>query len=326
VQGRLDVVVPVRDAAQFVPTFVRSADANAPEGVRYLVVDDASTDETPRLLAQAARTRPWLRVIRNDAPRGAAGARNVAMGLVDAARVTFADVDDWSAPGHVAAVLGHAERLGVDMVRTDHVRVTGLRRVRELAPSPVRDEPFAAEDGIGEPGGQTLVDYPYLWAGVFDVRLARRGLLEFDESLRTASDRPWFWRLHLAGTTCAVVDSPGYYYRRNTGSGSLTENAGDATLDFLPAYERVLDLGLTSSTASHRRRALYGACRIVAYHVGRRERLSRPLQRRLLLGASHLLARGDDETFAAALSQAPARAVRLLAGLRRAGLEAGARS
>ena len=317
--GRLDVVVPVRDAATFLPTFLASADANVPAGTRYLVVDDASRDGTPEALAEAARTRPWLHVLRNDEPRGAAASRNRALAELDARWVTFADVDDWSAPGHLAAVVASAQRLGADMVRTDHVRVVGHRRVPEAAPAPVRGAVFDAAEGIGDPGGQTLVDYPFPWAGMFATSLADRGLLRFDEDLRTAADRPWFWRLHLAGTTCAVVDSPGYFYRRNPGSGSLTESAGEATLDFLPAYERVLDLADASGDERYRRRATYGACRIVAYHVGKRERLTPALQRDLLARAAVLLARGDDATFAAALEHAPARATRLLAGLRRAG-------
>ncbi|MCR6690548.1 glycosyltransferase [Cellulomonas sp.] len=316
---RIDVVVPVRDAARFLPTFLASVDANSPEGCRYLVVDDASADETPRLLADAARTRPHLEVLRNDQPLGAAGARNVALERLDARWVTFVDVDDWSAPGHLAAMLERADELGADMVRTDHVRVVGHRRIPETAPAPRREAVFAAHEGIGGPGGQTLVDYPFLWAGVFDARLAARGLLTFDERLRTASDRPWFWRLHLAGTTCAVVPSPGYFYRRNAASGSLTENAGAATLDFLPAYEQVLDLADASGDAAHRVRAMYGACRIVAYHAGREERLPPGLRRAMYASAAHLLARGDDDTFAAALEHAPARARRLLVGLRRVG-------
>ncbi|WP_186812649.1 glycosyltransferase [Cellulomonas composti] len=317
--GRVDIVVPVRDAAAYLPTFLASVDANSLDGARWLVVDDASQDGTADLLERAARERPALHVLHNATPLGAPASRNRALAEVDARWVTFVDVDDWCAPGHLAAFVTRADALGADMVRTDHVRVVGHRRIPETAPAPVREAVFDATDGIGDPGGQTLVDYPFPWAGMFAASLGQRGLLQFDEGLRTAADRPWFWRLHLAGTTCAVVDSPGYFYRRNAGSGSLTESAGEATLDFLPAYGRVLDLADASGDDRYRRRAMYGACRIVAYHVGKRERLPADLRRRLYATAALLLARGDDAIFEAALTAAPARATRLLAGLRRVG-------
>jgi hypothetical protein len=145
------------------------------------------------------------------------------------------------------------------------------------------------------------------------------GLLAFDEDLRTAADRPWFWRLHLADVTCAVVDSPGYFYRRSAGSGSLTQSGEDRLLDFLPAYHRILDLALADADPAVERRAVYGACRIVDFHLAKRARLTRPLRRRLVAGAALLLARGSDDAFAAGVAGAPASGRRLLRGLRDVG-------
>jgi dolichol-phosphate mannosyltransferase len=63
--GRLSVVVPVKDEADNVGPLVEEIDA-ALDGVcdyELIYVDDGSTDDTPRVLAQAERRFPRLRVV-----------------------------------------------------------------------------------------------------------------------------------------------------------------------------------------------------------------------------------------------------------------------
>ncbi|MBT0994586.1 glycosyltransferase family 2 protein [Cellulomonas sp. DKR-3] len=321
--GGLDVVVAVRDGAAHLPTFLASARRNVAPGIRFVVVDDASRDGTADVL-EAADDLP-LDVVRGTEHRGVAASRNVALERCDARFVTFVDVDDWCAPGHLPALLTHAERVGAGMLRTDHVRVDGLRRTPERAPwDGPRGVVVPGRAGIGDAGGRALVDYPYLWAAVLDRTQVAPGLLRFDEDLRTAADRPWFWRLHLADVTCAVVDSPGYFYRRSAGSGSLTQSGEDRLLDFLPAYHRILDQALADGDLVVERRAVYGACRIVDFHVAKRDRLRPRLRRQLLAGAALLLARGSDEAFAAGVAGVPASGRRVLRGLREVGAAADA--
>lgn len=161
---------------------------------------------------------------------------------------------------------------------------------------------FPAVDGIGDAGGRALVDYPFLWAGSFDLKQLRLDELAFDEELRTASDRPWFWRRHLSGVTCAVVDAPAYFYRRVAGTGSLTEAAHDRLLDIIPAMRQVLRIAATSESAAHRRRAAYTSVKMVALHLRRRGRLLPEWQRELVRRAAGLLAAIDDADFEPAIA------------------------
>src|SRR5690606_27864143 len=111
--------------------------------------------------------------------------------------LTYLDADDWYHDGHLVETLEALQRLDVDFVRTDHVRVDAMKRSVQRAPTETRDVPVDPRSQIGLRGSRSMVDYPYLWAGMYDRERIAPELFTFDESLRTAADRPWFWRLHL---------------------------------------------------------------------------------------------------------------------------------
>jgi len=299
----LSVIVPAYNAEPFLPTCLATIRANAADGIRFLVVDDHSSDETPRILEDAARTMPYLTVIRNARNEGVARSRNIAHREVDTRYLTYLDVDDWYAPGHLTRLAAAIEHLGVDFVRTDHVRVEGESRTVVRAPEERLWEPYAAAEGIGSAGVKSMVDYPFLWAGIYDVSRIDPALFSFDETLRTAADRPWFWRLHLGTATTARADLLGYFYRKTTSSTALTQAGNAHTLHFLPASERIADLldGVDDPVLVGK--AAYQAVRIVEFHVSRRERLSPELQKRLFAGSHHLLARYPADAVEVAIAE-----------------------
>ena len=88
------VVVPTHDRAELLPRLVRALaaqDIQAPFEV--IVVDDASTDDTPAVLADLAADHPWLQVVRQDAQAGPAAARNRGWRAARAPFVAFTDDD-----------------------------------------------------------------------------------------------------------------------------------------------------------------------------------------------------------------------------------------
>lgn len=77
---RLVIVSPCRDEAEYLARTIDSVVSGAVVPDRWIIVDDGSTDDTPRLLADYAARYPYIEILR----RPDRGRRAVGPGVVDA--------------------------------------------------------------------------------------------------------------------------------------------------------------------------------------------------------------------------------------------------
>ena len=92
---RVSVVMPVRDGERFLVEAVESVLEQTERDLELIVVDDGSTDSTPRLLAGVSD--PRLRVLTQE-PRGLAPALNVGCSEASAPVIARMDADDVALP------------------------------------------------------------------------------------------------------------------------------------------------------------------------------------------------------------------------------------
>lgn len=184
----VSVVVPTHDRAVKLDRLLQALCAQTIDPGRFevIVVDDASTDDTPRVLARwSAAARLPLRVIRQSRNAGPAAARNVGWKAARAGFVAFTDDDCQPEVGWLEAGLANFdERTGLVMGRT-----------RADPSSPFLDLPFARSVILDEesPG--------YPTCNIF----YRRSVLDesggFDETFRLpcGEDMDLAWRVKKAG-------------------------------------------------------------------------------------------------------------------------------
>lgn len=271
-------------------TMVSLARSRHPE-IEFILVDDASSDATPEVLTEHAEPLGRVNVLTHPHNTGVAAARNTGLDAATGDYITFLDGDDWVEPGYYPKLLETVERLGCEMLRTDHVRVAGGKRtVTRIIHGP-RGVVMSPRDAILPVGRVTSVDAPWSWAGVYHRRLADDGLLRFSEHLRTAEDRPWIWRLHRQARSFAVVGIAGVFYRRGVAT-SLTQIGDERQLNFIDAFEELFtDLDEDPEAARFRPKAIRTYCAIINYHMERQDRLTAGLSRRLVERSRASLAR-----------------------------------
>lgn len=121
VAPQVSVVLPVFNGAGFVRRSVGSVLAQTFPDWELLAVDDASTDDSPRLLAEAAAADPRVRVFRLPENRGPSAARNLALRHARGEWVCYLDCDDEFYPDHVARVVAWRDRADVLVFAYDAV-------------------------------------------------------------------------------------------------------------------------------------------------------------------------------------------------------------
>ena len=118
------VILPLWNAAASIKTALVSLAEQSWENLEVLVIDDASTDAGPDLVADFARQDPRFRLIRQAENQGAYAARNRGLAEATGEFVTAQDADDWSHPERIALHAADLARRDVPFNISDWVRAS----------------------------------------------------------------------------------------------------------------------------------------------------------------------------------------------------------
>lgn len=99
---RVSVIMPCHNCATTVTTAVNSLLVQSWTRLQIVLVDDASTDDTPRVLAALASKDKRITVVTLSQNEGAYGARNAGLDASNGDFLTTHDADDWSHPDKIA--------------------------------------------------------------------------------------------------------------------------------------------------------------------------------------------------------------------------------
>jgi glycosyltransferase involved in cell wall biosynthesis len=215
--------MPCYNHARFVDETMRSILKQTLDDLELIVIDDASKDDSLKILQGIARNEARIKIIAQPQNRGPSRARNVGLSAAVGEFVAFCDADD----------LWNPDKLE--------------RQIRLLEQQPDRDITYCNSKIIDETGrltGELFTDefpHPPTESGqlfealcltnfintqtVLARRLALRDRLMFDESLRYAEDW-WLW-IRLARHHLFIYDpTPLAFYRVHSQSTARTKQSG----------------------------------------------------------------------------------------------------
>jgi glycosyltransferase involved in cell wall biosynthesis len=192
------VVIPTRDRSHVVIDTVRLTLAQLGVELEVIVVDDGSRDDTEDRVT--ALGDPRVTVLRNDASRGVAHARNRGIDRAAHPWIAFLDDDDRWSPEKLRVQLERAQAENADFIYTAGVAVAaGDGRVLWGSPA------FTPEELRQSIRSRNLV-----FAGSSNV-VARTELVRrlggFDESLHHIADWDLWIRLTEAGRAAACPEA-----------------------------------------------------------------------------------------------------------------------
>ncbi len=181
--------------------------------VELVVVDDASSDDTPKVLAELAADGRVV-VVRNEQPVGPGGARNQGIEAATGDLLGFCDDDDTWLPGAAAAVVGLLE------ARPELGFATSWHRV-------VHDRTGRTVDyrGPGELGAADLLWFNFVALPFGVVRRRHFADLRFDQTLPPCED--WdLWLRCAQERPVGVVPRALYSYHQHGGDRVTKAGSG----------------------------------------------------------------------------------------------------
>lgn len=236
----VSVLMPAHNAAAFVEASVRSVLNQTLADLELVVVDDGSTDATPKLLAAIAD--PRLVVVRLDPNQGVVAARNAAIERARGRYIALLDADDLAEPQRLQAQLDVLSRGGVQVCGTDHTVWHTESGRRKRGRQRHRDEDLRA----------LLVVYsPLCNSTVMAVAEAFKRQ-RYDEKFRYAEDYELWVRMAESGLRFAACGPSLVTYRVHPQQMSVA-NEGKLKAAFDAARQRyVRSLGLDPDTLPQR--------------------------------------------------------------------------
>jgi glycosyltransferase involved in cell wall biosynthesis len=191
VSPAVSVIVPTRNRCGMLSCTLQSVFAQELRDIEVIVVDDASSDDTPALLAGIDDER--LHVLRLQGPEGVATARNTGIQAARGRWIAFIDDDDLWAPDKLSLQLAAlAISPGAHWSCVAAVRVDSSLRLIGLSKTPshrdVATEMLACNVVPGGASGVVAGREFVLAAGGFDPRLSI--LADWDLWIRLGLESP----------------------------------------------------------------------------------------------------------------------------------------
>lgn len=230
---RISVVIPAWNAAATLSETLDTVFAQQGPRFEVIVVDDGSTDETPRVLERLAAERPgdlrWESIPNSGGP---SRPRNVGLEMARGEFVAMFDSDDLMEPGKLAAQLTVFDlHPATDLCCTDFRVIDedgGLLQESFLAEYTSFREHLRPVAGAADLPPVALFQGPDLhraliyanFVGTSSVMARRLALQEaggFDESLGNGDDLDMWFKLARTGKTFAFLDVKGHRYRKTAG-------------------------------------------------------------------------------------------------------------
>jgi glycosyltransferase involved in cell wall biosynthesis len=202
------IIMPVRNGARFIRASLCSVMVEMVSGDEIIVVDDGSTDETAVIVANEF---PQARLIANNG-RGLSAARNTGLAASSGDLIAFLDSDDLWPPGR------QSELRRLLQERPEATSAFG--RCRNLIETVVAPGRVLPREDIAVP--------QLIFSGLYRHAIVRAAG-GFDESLTTAEDGDFHFRLVDAGQVPVLTDAVTLIYRAHDAnmSADLTREAVD---------------------------------------------------------------------------------------------------
>lgn len=234
--ARVSVIIPCYNAARFVGRAVASALAQ--EGIappQVILVNDASTDDTAKVIRDLAAAHPTVEAHDNPENLGPAGTRNHALAKASGDWIAVLDADDAYGPGRLARLVARAEAEDLAVIADLPVMYdlgADAPAPEQLPTAPGEVSLLGFTDFLGHDAASGL-DLGLL-KPLYRRSLLDSGVLAYPEGVRHGEDCALYVALTRAGHRFGLLREAHYLFSTRVGALSGAFSPGSVTdVDYL---------------------------------------------------------------------------------------------
>lgn len=207
-QPKVSVITPAYNVAPYIGQCIESVQAQTLTDWEMVIVNDASTDETPQIV-QRYLNDSRIRLVQNERNMGLGYTRNRALREARGEWIAVLDADDWYAPERLEKLVALAEQTSADMVADLQLYLTERGSVYAVAwathaKPPKQPRTYTAEEVIrAHPAFKPMVRRAFL----------ESQQIHYHEGMRQWADYAFYVEIMLKGGRFALLPEPLYYYR-----------------------------------------------------------------------------------------------------------------
>ncbi len=265
---KVSILVAVYNAEKYLRQCLDSLCRQSLRDIQIICIDDASTDDSPRILNEYQTKDDRVELIRSSRNRGQAHARNLGLRQARGQYICFLDSDDWMAPDALEKAVDTFEsHPQTDSVLFHTIYYYAEDRQEQYAMPPF--EVLKGEDAF-------VKSLTWQIHGVYMVRADIHSRYPYDESAHAFSDDNTTRLHYLASREVRQCDGV-YYYRQH--SASTSHKVSPYRFDYLIANRsmkrQLIEIGVSDEilTIYENHRWLNVVDLYMFYHFHRRQLL-----------------------------------------------------
>ena len=208
----ISIIVPIYNVENYIEKCIDSLVSQTIENIEIILVDDGSTDNTPKIIDEYAKKYPEKIKVIHKENEGVSIARNVGMKEANGEYVGFLDSDDWVNPDMYEILYNKALEEDFDVVACNTSAIYPDNEV--IIESNIKDNESIKE---------LMIDaYAVIWNKIYKKSLIEN--IKFKEKMNFCEDVRFLYMLYPKINKIGSVDMALHNYLQRTGSLTYTYN------------------------------------------------------------------------------------------------------
>lgn len=211
----ISLIIPVYNTAEYLDKLLSSVSRQTYSDFELLLIDDGSTDDSPRICDEWVARDPRFKVV-HQPNAGQSAARNAALDMAAGEYLAFADSDDDVSEDYLKKLWEARDRYRADIVLAGYYEYHGDKQLK-LGPT---GEGLLDHDRAMEMIVEDEILRSFFWASLFKKELFEGIRLPVG---RNYEDLAVIYKLYYRAKTICTITDPVYHYQLRVGSMSYND-------------------------------------------------------------------------------------------------------